>query len=179
MNKIRPEQKTLILAILLLSLVIAGVGGNVYLFLQVQESSNRLAGIKRNLSLTAQKEKEVSIWYSRSSQLIEEFELLKASFINPELPVEFVEEMEKIAEESGVDAEIAFLAREAGRGGEKVRPLSVRITVRGDFIPCLRFLDKLEHVHYLVRVEGLSISTYQESVQFTILTEVLSYAVQD
>ncbi len=171
-----PEQKTLILIVLLLSLVAAGAAGNIYLFLQVQGASKQLADIKKELALTAQKEKEVSIWHSRNSHLIEEFETLKACFINPKLPVEFVEEIEKIAEEAGVEADITFLNREPVRSGEKINPVSVRITVEGQVASCLRFLDKLEHVHYLVRVEGLNISTYQESVQFTILTEVLSYA---
>lgn len=181
MNKIqiRSEQKTLILGILLLFLVGVGIGGNVYLFLQVQVASRKLASIKEKLALAAQKEREISIWHSRSSQFTEEFELLKKSFVKPELPIEFVEEMEKIAEKSGVEVNITFLPQKRETADKEIRPLEVRIIVEGQFRACLRFLDNLEHVHYLVRINSLNISTYQESVQFTILTEVLSYATQD
>ncbi len=177
MNSVNLKNKTSIVGGILLLLAVSGIALNVYLFWWIQNVSAQLTQTEEELAVAVRRNKEISIWQGRAPQFNKEFETLESVFVDSNLPVQFVKEIEENADESGVELDINIQSIEEGEE-VSIKPINVKMNVKGDFIACLHFLDGLEHIHYLLKIKNLDISSLESSVQFNILAEVLSYEVE-
>lgn len=76
-------------------------------------------------------------------------------FIDPEVPVEFINFLEKNAADSQIKLEISSMTKETKKGD--VWPsLSLHVLVTGSFSNFSKFLDKLENSSYLIETSDFN-----------------------
>lgn len=125
------------------------------LFKGIQKNSEDLVSQKKKLILL-QEEREslgqIKTAYE-SNQL--NLDQIDRFFVDPEVPVEFINFLEKQAIGSGLLFKVSSMVKEIEKETSE-SSLSVQISVIGSFPNFLKFLEKLESGHYLVEVINLN-----------------------
>jgi len=157
------------------------------LFKDITTFSDELLIVKKELMLIAEKSKELFIWEKDHPDLEPSLREIGALLINPEIPINFLQFLEKTANDSQVSVQISLLSSEKETNGP-FSFLRFKISLIGKFSDCLRFLDKLGSAPYLSEVEALSsaklredrlkLEKYQnfssEDVEFSLLIKVFT-----
>lgn len=169
--------------IIVFSLVIVvGLGGtlvfNVFLFQQLKTLSSELSFTKSELAVLTERSSQMSLWEKEAPALEEELREVENVFVNPEMPLSFLDFVERSAEESDLIYNISLL-ESRGKRGESFSPLEIRVDAKGGFPSCLKLLDYIENSPYLVRSKSLIFSSSEkgagEEVRMELLIEVLTY----
>lgn len=83
-------------------------------------------------------------------------------FIDPEVPVDFIDFLEKTADQSSVNIEISPFS--VGKKGKDSWPfLNFQITISGSFPSFLLFLEKIENGPYLIEIKSLTVNQAKEA----------------
>lgn len=80
---------------------------------------------------------------------------INALFIDPEVPIDFVRFLEKLAADTEVSIKINFTPVLQNQGNPWPA-LSFFVSAKGNFQNFSRFIDKLENAPYLIRVQNLT-----------------------
>jgi len=155
------RQIIIISAVLSLSLVLL-IRLAVYpLFKTIRSQSEELLSTKEKLMAITEKNKELFIWKEDYPGLEPDLMTIQALLVNSEMPIGFLQFLEKTAEGSGVSIETSLLSS-ADKGVSIFPSLSFRLSLIGLFPNCLKFLDKLENAPYLLEIQGLTSSRLSE-----------------
>jgi Tfp pilus assembly protein PilO len=85
-------------------------------------------------------------------------------FIDPEVPIDFINFLEKTGQQSFVGLDIAPFS--VGQSEKEFWPfLNFQLTVTGPFPSFLNFLEKIENSPYLIEIQSITISQASESKQ--------------
>lgn len=127
----------------------------------IQGDSRELSMIKKAQS-TFSKEKETFQKFEEVYKLLEtDLEKTENIFVNSEVPINFIDFLEKTAYDSNILVEI-FSVDLIKDKKDTWSSLSFQLEIFGSFPDCLRFLEKLENSTYLIDVQGLSIGRLDE-----------------
>lgn len=84
------------------------------------------------------------------------FEKIDNSFVDPEVPIEFIKFLEKEAEKSELLIKISPLTFTPGESQPGV-PVGFQVSFEGSFSNCLRFVERLEQSSFLVEIPRLTV----------------------
>ncbi|MBZ9578292.1 hypothetical protein KJA14_00280 [Patescibacteria group bacterium] len=158
--KLKPERKIYlsliifgIITILLIILIIHP------LFKGIQKNSEEFISQKKKLILLQEEMKslkETEVLYKTYQTNIDKIDDL---FADPEVPIEFIEFLEKNAEKSQLSIKISLMAR---KETEPWPSLFFQISTVGSFPNLLKFLEKLEASSYLIEISDLNVKRLTE-----------------
>lgn len=115
------------------------------------------------LTLSAQIDdlREFDVLYKDRGEMMKQIDDL---FIDSEVPVDFINFLEKTGNQSGVSVDIAPFS--VGKNSKGSWPfLNFQVTVSGSFSSLLIFLEKIENSPYLIEIQNLTISQSVEEKQ--------------
>lgn len=122
----------------------------------IREDSEKLISLQNEL-IFLQKEKEnlkqLEVIYQTSQA---DLEKINALFVDPEVPVEFIDFLEKNGELSQQEIDISLVQRKQGED-EPWPSLLFQISTSGSFPNFLKFLERLQSSPYLVEILNLNI----------------------
>ena len=95
--------------------------------------------------------------YQKNYSLYEPiFKKINSSFVDPEVPIEFIKFLEKEAGKSGLSIRISPLTF-ASAGSDPGIPVGFQVSLEGSFSNCLRFVGRLEQSSFLVEIPRLNV----------------------
>lgn len=131
------------------------------LFSTIKKDSLEYLSQKENLISTEKKKKELINIEKTYADIEPNLAKIDALFVNPEEPVEFINFLEKSAQELNLSIQISLINKEAG---EKPWPgIYFQIKTAGSFSNFMKFLEKLESAPYLIEVENMNIKRASET----------------
>lgn len=169
--------KIKISAIILTALVICFVVFLIWpLFKEIKENSEKIISQKVALATLEIENENLKEFKSYSEKTKVNLEKLDTLFVDPELPVDFINFLEKIARDCQLSIKITPLA---GRLiGEPWPTLRFQISSTSTFPNLLRFLEKLESSIYLIEIQDLNINQLAKAelgdVQTTLSLKVFT-----
>lgn len=142
-----------------------------------KESENLLLERKEIALLKAQAE-GIKVFKSNYDKYLSDLENIEKMFVDSNEPLGLIEFLEKLAIDTNVDIKLSsFIFSE--QDGSKI--INLQIFSNGGFLNNLNFLEKLEKSPFLIKVQNLAISSFEEKkgqknndVQFKFLIKVFA-----
>ncbi|MCX6760717.1 MAG: hypothetical protein NTZ84_01240 [Candidatus Nealsonbacteria bacterium] len=130
----------------------------------IKNDSQRLVS-EKNKFLTLDERidvlKKLDVIYKDREETLKQIDDL---FVDPEVPVDFLNFLEKTGYQSSVGVEVDPFS--VGKIDKNSWPfLNFQITVNGSFPSFLIFLEKIENSPYLIEIQGLTVSQSTEANQ--------------
>ena len=97
---------------------------------------------------------------------------IEESFLNPKETVDFVVEIEKIAQKAPVKLETKMAAERSGGKDEPVAVFNYQLIVAGKFGNLMRFFEYLENIKYNIKINGLKLTAAENGVKAVVDLEV-------
>ncbi|MCD6500868.1 hypothetical protein J7K42_02525 [bacterium] len=138
--------------------------GVLPLLAEIKKSSEDLRFQKRAFNLFQNQLTDLENFQKDYSSYQSTLEKIKKSFVSPDVPIRFIEFLEKEARESEIEIEIFPLTFSSPQS-DSWKSTGFRIFVGGPFSNCLRFLERLEQSSYLVEIFQLNIERMGEKGQ--------------
>ena len=144
-------------------------------FRDIKKNSKELVLQKTNLIFqneNVEKIKSNEDFYKNNKENLEK---INNSFIDSEVPIEFIYFLENNANDSAVLIDISQINLE-DKDKEKANTLSFKVSAKGSFSKFLKFLEKLETSPYLVKISDLDLKKI-ENVSSNDINITFSLAV--
>lgn len=141
--------------------LIAIIFGILPLLREMKKSSENLIFQKRALNLFQSQLSDLEGFQENYSFYQPTLEKIEKSFVDPEVPVDFIEFLEREAQKSGLQIEISPLTL-LPTETDPWQSTGFQILVAGTFQSCLSFLERLEQSPYLVEIFQLNIERIEE-----------------
>ena len=138
-----------ILSILLIVFIIRPLFGEIRI-----ASQNFSLGKNKIVYLSEERENLQNIGKSYKTYQ-PDLDRIENLFVNPTIPIEFINFLEKTATDSQVKLEISSMTKNIEKK-DTWPSLSLQLSVRGSFFNLSKFLDKLENTNYLIEAFNLS-----------------------
>jgi len=126
------------------------------LFQEIEKNSKAILTQKASLeALETETEnlEEFKLFAERNKENLEKIEEV---LLDSELPVDFINFLEKVAGESQISLKVSYLAQQVNGGTWPA--LLVQSSCSGSFSNFLRFLEKLESSNYLIEIQTLNVT---------------------
>lgn len=158
---INPKRKIYFISILFIFLILGLVFCLISpLFSAIRKDSLGYLSQKENLISIEEKKKELTNIEKIYADAAPNLSKIDTFFINPEEPVEFINFLEKSAQELNLSIQISLMNKE---GAKKPWPeIYFQIQTTGSFSNFMKFLEKLESTSYLIEVENMDIKMASE-----------------
>ena len=142
-------------------------------FNKIKKSSQELFLQKVNLSNLEKEALELKEPTNLKDRISDNFQRINKLFIDPEIPVDFINFLEKEASSSQLEIEVSPIASPK-KETDPWRNISFQITTEGSFPNFLKFLEKIENSPYLIELVNLNIKkgTRETGVKGTDITAV-------
>jgi hypothetical protein len=104
------------------------------------------------------------------------FEKIENSFVDKKAPIEFIEFLEKEANDANLSIKIFSLVVDNSEKKENWTPIGFQILLEGNFSNGLRFLERIERCPWLVEISQLNVEKNSENnnVKFSMEIRVLA-----
>lgn len=113
--------------------------------------------------------KRFDVLYKDRAEILGQVDAL---FIDSDVPIDFINFLERTGQQSSVGLDIAPFS--VGKSEKDSWPfLNFQVTVSGQFPAFLNFLEKIENSPYLIEIQGLTISQGVEAKQSPGLVKAL------
>lgn len=122
----------------------------------IENNSQALLSQKGELLLLKQRKENLENLKKVSETQRENLEKIEHTFVNPEIPIDFIRFLEKTALDSRTSIKIS-LASEKEEETDFGPTLSFNISLESSFPNFLKFLEKLENAPYLIEILNLNI----------------------
>lgn len=156
MNELIPQKKTVKFAATLAALsFLVYVFCLVYVSYAISNAENMYQDIE---SESFKKEKAWTIETALESNK-DTIQTLRNFFIQKGDEVKFIEEIEKIARQSGIEFKISFIDVRASMAKDLKEDVSVRIETEGSWKNILNFADRLEKLPFGVSIEDAQLDS--------------------
>lgn len=151
-----------------------------FLFGKIKNGSDSLFLEKNKIAVLQKQIGDVESFKIKYNEYLPSLQKIDQAFVDPDNPLNFIEFLEKSAEDSNIELEISPLSFTV-EGGLKI--LSLQLSSVGSFSGNLNFLEKLEKGPYLLYIEKLTLSEFRESkssktssnkIQASVSTKILS-----
>lgn len=132
------------------------------IFREIQRLKNEFPKIENDLSLLENKTRnlqEFKKFYQKNQTNLDKLDQL---FINPEIPIEFINFLEKISQDSKILLKISLLSINESKDSSWPF-LNFQISTEGQFSNFSKFLEKLESSPYLIEIQNLTINKLSKS----------------
>lgn len=149
-------KKTLIISfismaigLLLLSLVIYPLSK------EIKKNSEDLISAKKTLISLQSKIENLEQFKSIYKTLDPSLEIMEDLFVDPEIPIDFIQFLEKIGADSNVTFDITAAPIKEKRAD--VWPsMDFQVSLTGPLVNCLKFFERIEAVPYLIEIQSFS-----------------------
>ena len=153
------EKKTIIFTIFVLIIFVLLVFSIWFVFSKVSEESNNFFEEKNRIIILEKQNKEIESFKSEYDDYLPNLKKIEEMFVDPKNPLSFIEFLEKTSIDANVSLEISPLSF-LTEGASKL--VVVKLSVKGEFNDLLRFLKSMENGNYLIAIDNLIISNYEE-----------------
>jgi hypothetical protein len=133
-----------------------------FIFLKIREESNNLFEEKNRIIILEEQNKEIENFKPEYDNYLLNFKEIEEMFVDPKNPLSFIEFLEKTSFSANVNLEISPLSFST-EGALKY--VTVKLSVKGDFNDLLNFLENMENGNYLISIDNLIISNYEEKAE--------------
>ncbi len=157
----KKSNQIILLGILFLMMLLA-MGGYVYLYSQINKKTSSAESIVAEIENEKASQQNI-LGLKRSIELSEEkYTTLNSYFVNEEKVIEFIEEIELLAQETSVVTEISSI-----QSGEQIgkKGLYVTLDAQGNFDDVNNFIVRLENMPYQIHLTNVLLSTPKGSSQ--------------
>ena len=152
--------KISIIALLILS--ICFVVFLIYpLFQEIEKNSKAILTQKAALKTLETETENLEKFKLFTEEYKENLEKIEEILLDPELPVDFINFLEKIAGESQISLKVSYLTQKTDEGTWPA--FLVQSNCSGFFSNLLRFLEKLESNDYLIEIQTLNVTKLTET----------------
>ncbi len=127
------------------------------LFNRIKNNSEELVAKKENIIFLEARVSNLERFRALYAELEHFLEEVDNLFVDSEMPIEFIDFLERTSKESQLEIEILPISDKKTREGFWPY-LTFQITSSGSFSNFLRFLEKLENNPYLIEVKNITIS---------------------
>lgn len=118
---------------------------------KIKQAVDQILDTQKKLVETRQKIKNLGEFEKEKTKIKENLELLKASFVDKEFPLVFINFLEKNAKDLNLTQDISLRKSEKGF-------LSFQIKIVGAPQNIFKFLSRIENSPYLIKLEKINIS---------------------
>ena len=141
----------------------------IFLLQGIQESSQELVSIKKDLVLLDQQVKDLESLQGKYKNYQLDLEKINNFFVEQTLPIGFIKFLEKSALNSQASIKVS-LAKEIT---EPEPALSFNASFSGSFSNFLKFIDKLENGPYLVEITNLNVKDLAQESSGNIMANLV------
>lgn len=137
----------------------------------IKNSSDKIKNQKILLNHLGEQKSQIGRIRTDYQNQKKEMEKIKESFLDPKKTVDFIVEIERIAQKALVGLETKTTERRIEKD-EALPTFNYQIIVTGKFDNVMRFLEYLENIKYNIKINGLKITTAENSVEAVADLEV-------
>ncbi len=123
---------------------------------KIKKNSNELVAIKKEIVLIKDENKGINNLRKTREEITPALKKIENSFINKEVPVDFIQYLENRAEESNVVIEISPVASNE-TGNDLWESSSFRLIIEGNYDNFMNFFQKIEASPFLLIAKDLSV----------------------
>ncbi len=134
---------------------VLGYFGVYSLYKIIGNNSKELARLEGEAGLTGNKLEEEKRIKEASLILSEGQAKIKGVFVNQEIPIEFIQFLENIANENNISIDISPFSFKKEEGAAWA-PRGFQINLAGSFFGCRAFLEKVECGPYLLELQNMN-----------------------
>jgi len=131
------------------------------LFKDIKKNSEELLSQKQEIILLTQESENLGEIKNALETYQSNLQKMESLFINPELPIEFVNFLEKNASQSLLFLKISSIVKNQ-QEKDVWSSFSIQVSTIGPFPSSLRFLEKLENSPYLIEVLNFKVERLTE-----------------
>ena len=156
--------KKKIYLILIIWVVLFGIlirFGLLFFIREFEKTSQGLAFQKRALQFFQLRIEDFENFQKNYSLYQPVFEKIDSSFVNREVPIEFIKFLEEEAKSSDLLIEISPLGIKPTKTDPWI-PVGFQVSLEGPFSNCLRFLERLEQSSFFVEINQLDVRRIEE-----------------
>jgi hypothetical protein len=152
-----PNKKTILFSVFFLFFVFLFI---FFLILptlkEVKKTSKEISQTKLKLEGITKRQEEIEKFKKLYPEIKEELSKFENSFVNKEIPIDFVEFLEKMAKDLEIQSQISILSSSKD---------SISFQIKGVGAPenVFKFVEKIENCNYLIQVERMRISKLSEA----------------
>jgi acylphosphatase len=152
-----PKRKTILSSILFSIFLLL-----IFFFLilpslkEIKRISKEISQTKLKLEGITKRQEEIEKFKKLYPEIKEELSKFENSFVNKEIPIDFVEFLEKIAKDLKIQSQISILSSSKDS-------ISFQIKGAGNPENVFKFIDKVENCNFLIQVERIRISKLSEA----------------
>lgn len=88
--------------------------------------------------------------------------IMEQVFVDKELPINFIDFLEKEAQETGTSLKIAPVVQKTKSDSDFFKSAHFQLNIEGQFPAILRLLQKIENWQWLAEIENISITKYEK-----------------
>lgn len=131
------------------------------LFKEVKKNSEDFISKKKELSSLEFEMQNLEIMKAKYQNYKSNYELIDSLFINPEVPIDFIRFLEKLASVLKISIKIS-LSNNPETENQPWPSLYFQLSTTSSFLNFSKFLEKLENSSYLIEVQSLNIKKLTE-----------------
>lgn len=129
---------------------------------KIKDNSSRLFSEKEKTAQLLQEKENLEKLEQSYNFRRSDLEKIETLLVKEDIPVEFIDFLEKTAADSNVQINISSLTKKTEKD-DPWQNLFLKITANGLFADFLKFLEKLENSLYLIEVSDLNIKKTSEA----------------
>lgn len=165
-----PKKKIKISMLIMAVIIIVFSAAAVYpLIREIKKISGQILSVKGDLSLLQAQIQNLEIFEKQSHDYQENIDKIGDLFIDPQVPIDFFEFLEKEALNAGLSLSITPAPGSLAKG-DLWPSLNIQLVLDGPFPKFFLFLERLESSPYLVEVKSLGLTRI---TQTSIVTQGL------
>ena len=125
-------------------------------FKEIKEIFKEISQKELELAQIENRQKEIEKFKKTFPEIKENLLNFKNSFVNPEIPIDFVESIEKMAKDLKIPIQISILTSSKEK---------ISFQVKGAGFPenVFKFIEKIENSNFLIQIEKIRISKFTEA----------------
>jgi hypothetical protein len=125
-------------------------------FKEIKRISKEISQTKLKLEGITKRQEEIEKFKKLSPEIKENLSKFENSFVNKEIPIDFVEFLEKMAKDLKIPIQISILSSSKD---------SISFQIKGAGAPenVFEFIEKIENCNYLIQIERMRISKLSEA----------------
>ncbi len=151
-NKMLTIALSLVLAFILLCVFIVFPLGK-----SIKAQADELFFIRKEFKTVREKSQTLTNWETKYSELKPDFERIKSLHVDKEVPVDFLDFLEKTAHNSDLLIEISLTPKK-----DDEKSLNLKLVLFGSPQDCLMFIEKIELAPYLIEIGNFDLTKLSE-----------------
>jgi len=124
-------------------------------FKKIKEISKEISQVRLQLKKNEERKKEIEKFKSLLPQIQQDFAKFESSFVYKEIPIDFVEFLEKMAKDLQIQSQTSILTSSKDIFSFHIKGIGFPENV-------FRFIERIENCNYLTQIEKLNIKKVTE-----------------